>query len=80
MSTVLISNAEFIARTLGKAKGGRGKWTCLCPLHETPESRPSLSVRDIDGGKVFVTCHGGCNRMQVITELKRRWLWPRKGS
>lgn len=75
------SNAEFIARTLGKGRGSGGKWNCLCPLHERPDSKPSLTVRDIGmTGKVFVTCHGGCDRLMVIAELKRRYLWPRKAA
>src|SRR5262249_49883721 len=34
----------------------------------------SLALRDGDGGCVLVTCWGGCDRLDVLAELRRRGL------
>ena len=63
-------SAADIAHALGDARReGRG-WRCRCPLH----NGRSLTLRDGDGGCVLVTCWGGCDRLDVIAELRRRGL------
>jgi hypothetical protein len=63
-------SAADIAVALGDARReGRG-WRCRCPLHQGR----SLTVRDGDGGCVLVTCWGGCDRLDVLAELRRRGL------
>ena len=63
-------SAADIAHALGEARReGRG-WRCRCPLHQGR----SLTLRDGDGGCVLVTCWGGCDRLDVIAELRRRGL------
>ena len=63
-------SAADIAHALGDARReGRG-WRCRCPLHQGR----SLTLRDGDGGRVLVTCWGGCDRLDVIAELRRRGL------
>jgi putative DNA primase/helicase len=63
-------SAAKIAHALGDARReGRG-WRCRCPLH----NGRSLTFRDGDGGCVLVTCWGGCDRLDVIAELRRRGL------
>lgn len=65
-------NAAGIATALGKARReGRG-WRCRCPLH----GGQSLVIRDGRGGRVLVTCWGGCNRLDVLAEIRRRSLLP----
>ena len=60
-------NAAVIAATLGDARReGRG-WRCRCPLH----GGHSLVLRDGDDGGVLVTCWGGCDRLDVLAELRR---------
>jgi hypothetical protein len=62
--------AADIAHALGGARReGRG-WRCHCPLHQGR----SLTLRDGDGRCVLVTCWGGCDRLDVIVELRRRSL------
>jgi putative DNA primase/helicase len=61
--------AADIAHALGDARReGRG-WRC--PLHNCR----SLILRDGDGGCVLVTCWGGCDRRDVLAELRRRGLF-----
>ena len=63
-------SAAEVAHALGDARReGRG-WRCRCPLHQGR----SLRLRDSDGGCVLVTCWGGCDRLDVLAELRRRGL------
>jgi len=63
-------NAADIARALGDARREGRTWRCRCPLH----GGRSLTLRDGEGGCVLVTCWGGCNRLDVLAELRRRGL------
>jgi putative DNA primase/helicase len=61
-------SAAYMAHTLGDARReGRG-WRCRCPLH----GGRSLVLRDGDANRLLVHCWGGCNRLDVLAEL-RRW-------
>ena len=69
---------EEIARQLGggkEIKTGPSSWSTLCPVHG--DKTPSLSLTD-KGGKILIHCHAGCSNEDVIDELRRRDLWPRK--
>ncbi len=62
--------AARIAAVLGDARtGGRG-WRCRCPLH----GGSSLVLRDGHEGRLLVTCWSGCDRLDVLAELRRRDL------
>jgi putative DNA primase/helicase len=63
-------NAALIAAALGNARREGLVWRCRCPLH----GGRSLVIRDGDDGRVLVTCWGGCDRLDVIAELRRRRL------
>ena len=66
-------NAAAIAAALGDARReGRG-WRCRCPLH----GGRSLVIGDGDNGLVLATCWAGCDRLDVLTELRRRGLLER---
>ena len=59
--------AADIAHSLGDAsREGRSR-RCRCPLH----GGRSLTLRDGDGGRLLVTCWGGCERLDVLAELRR---------
>src|SRR5262245_4265971 len=62
--------AADIALALGDARREGRAWRCRCPLHQGR----SLTLRDGDGGCVLVTCWGGCDRLDVLAELRRRGL------
>jgi putative DNA primase/helicase len=67
-------SAAEIAHALGDSRrDGRG-WRCRCPLH----NGRSLTLCDGDDGCVLVTCWGGCDRLHVIAELRRRGLLGRR--
>jgi putative DNA primase/helicase len=59
--------AAHIAAVLGAARREGRSWRCRCPLH----GGHSLIVREGDRGRVLVTCWGGCDRGEVLAELRR---------
>ena len=63
-------NAAAIAATLDDARREGRAWRCRCPVHRGV----SLVLRDGDNGRVLATCWGGCNRLDVLAELRRRGL------
>lgn len=71
------SCARDIARALGgkDRHDGKGNYACSCPLpthgRGKGDRRHSLSLRDGDKG-LLVKCWGGCDRLDVLAELKRR--------
>jgi hypothetical protein len=60
-------SAAAIAAALGDARREGRAWRCRCPLHRGH----NLTLRDGDGGRVLVTCWGGCDRLGVLAELRR---------
>jgi putative DNA primase/helicase len=63
-------NAAAIAAALGDARRDGPAWRCRCPLH----GGRSLVLGDADNGCVLATCWGGCDRSDVLAELRRRGL------
>jgi len=63
-------NAAAVAAALGDARREGRTWRCRCPLH----GGRSLTLRDGDAGRVLVTCWGGCDRLDVLAELRWRGL------
>ena len=45
-------------------KNGAGKWTACCPAHK--DRSPSLSIRELDDGRVLLHCHAGCGVEDVL--------------
>lgn len=63
-------SSETIAIALGDARPQDRGWRCRCPLH----GGRSLVLRDGDGGRLLVTCWAGCDRRDVLAELRQRGL------
>jgi hypothetical protein len=64
--------AESIGRGLGLKRAGR-TWRGACPIH----GGSSFTVSEKDGKPMFF-CWSGCNRGAILSELKRRGLWPER--
>jgi hypothetical protein len=59
---------ENILNRLTKVKqSGKGRWMASCPSHE--DKSPSLSVRELDDGRILMHCFGGCNVGEVLGAL-----------
>jgi hypothetical protein len=58
-------NVEALLERLERVKQtGPGRWLARCPAH--PDRRPSLSVRELDDGRVLIHCFGGCEVGAVL--------------
>jgi putative DNA primase/helicase len=68
--------AAEIAAELGDDRREGRAWRCRCPLH----GGRSLSLRDGDGGRLLITCWAGCDRLEVLAELRRRGLLDRRSE
>jgi hypothetical protein len=44
-----------------------GRWIARCPAHE--DRSPSLSIRELDDGRVLLYDFGGCETEDVLTAL-----------
>jgi putative DNA primase/helicase len=69
-----MSDAHTITHALrGRWNAGAGRGMVRCPLHD--DRNPSLSIRDGDEpGRILVTCFAGCDRRDIIDELRRLGL------
>lgn len=47
------------------------RWTAQCPAH--PDDTPSLSLREVEGGKVLVHCFAGCGTADVLHAIGLSW-------
>ena len=54
----LLSHLEGVRRT------GSDRWIAKCPAHD--DRHPSLSVRELNDGRVLINCFGGCGAAQVL--------------
>jgi hypothetical protein len=63
-------NAAGIAAALGDARREGRSWRCRCPLH----NGRSLMLRDGEGGRLLAMCWAGCERLDVLAELRSRRL------
>lgn len=73
MSTgLLLSRLDEVRRT------GPGRWSARCPAHA--DKSPSLSVRELDDGRVLVHDFGGCSVHDVLASvgLDMTALFPEK--
>lgn len=43
---------------------GPGQWLALCPAHE--DRSPSLSIRELDDGRLLLHCFAGCPVESVV--------------
>jgi putative DNA primase/helicase len=68
-------NADEIAQALGDARRVGRAWRCRCPLH----GGRSLVVKD-GLQQLLVTCWAGCDRRDVLNELRRRGLLAAKSQ
>ena len=57
----LIQRLERVRRT------GPNRWSARCPAHD--DKSPSLSVRELDDGRVLVRCFAGCGVDEVVSAL-----------
>jgi len=71
-----MSAEAFLSRLQGVRRTGPGSWIARCPAH--PDRTPSLTVREVDDGRVLVHCFTGCEVEAVIGAVGLEWdaLFP----
>jgi len=57
----LLSRLDLVRKT------GNGRWVCRCPAHD--DRGPSLSVRELDDGRVLLHCFAGCDVQSVLDAI-----------
>jgi hypothetical protein len=63
-----LSAAAKLLDRLDKVKAtGLGRWLARCPAHE--DRGPSLSIRELDDGRVLLHDFGGCGTDDVLGAL-----------
>ncbi len=70
-------NTNLVFTKLNKAKKtGNGRWIACCPAHQ--DDNPSLSVRELDDGRILIHCFAGCETTDVLSALGLRFedLFP----
>jgi hypothetical protein len=80
---------KVLDRLEGVKPSKPGSWIAICPAHE--DKSPSLSVRELEDGRVLIHCFAGCEVSEIlraigltITDLFARpranYLEPVKGG
>lgn len=57
----------FLDRLDKVKRTGNGTWLACCPAHE--DRRPSMSIRELDDGRVLVHCFAGCGVEQILSAV-----------
>lgn len=56
--------SQIISRLNGIKKTGYSRWIAKCPAHD--DRSPSLTIRELDDGRVLVHCFSGCDVSAVV--------------
>ena len=62
-----MSAATLLDRLSAVRQTGPGRWLARCPAHE--DGSPSLSIRELDDGRVLLHDFGGCGTHAVLEAL-----------
>lgn len=63
-------SADNLLSRLDKVKrSGPGRWMARCPDPAHNDKEPSLSVRELDDGRVLVHCFAGCDVASVLSAV-----------
>jgi len=71
-----MTGADLVQHLEAVRQTARGQYIARCPAHE--DRRPSLSVRELDDGRVLLHCFAGCPVDEVVAAvgLELRDLFP----
>ena len=62
-----MSAAALLSRLDKVRPTGQGRWIATCPAHE--DRSPSLSIRELDDGRVLVHCFASCEVQSVLDAI-----------
>jgi hypothetical protein len=71
-----VTVATLLDRLEKVRQTGAGRWVAPCPSHK--DRSPSLSIRELDDGRVLLHDFGGCGAIDVLEALGLDWsaLFP----
>lgn len=71
-----MSVARLLDRLEHVKQTGSGRWIACCPAHE--DHNPSLSIRELEEGRVLIKCFAGCGALEVLDAVRLTWstLFP----
>jgi len=71
-----VTAAKLLDRLDGVRQSGPGRWLAKCPAHE--DRSPSLSIREIDGGRVLLHDFAGCDVESILAAVRLEFndLYP----
>lgn len=74
-----MSAEDLISRLTKARRTGNGTWLACCPAHE--DKSPSMSVRELDDGRVLIHCFAGCGFEEIVgaVGLDIGALFPERG-
>ena len=59
-------SADTLLQNLHKVKRTRpGNWLAACPAHQ--DKTASLSIRELDDGKILIHCFAGCSVHEIVS-------------
>ena len=61
----------FLSRLAGVRRTGSGRWIARCPAHD--DRHPSMTIRELDDGRVLVHDFGGCPIEDVLAAVGLDW-------
>lgn len=62
-----MSADTLLSRLDGVRQTGRGRWIARCPAHD--DKHPSLSVRELDDGRILLHDFAGCDVGEILGAL-----------
>jgi hypothetical protein len=69
MSDRIHSLDDFLVLLKGVKGGSDGQFEAMCPAHDHPSHRRSLSIKETDG-KILLKCFSGCEVIEILAALK----------
>lgn len=58
---------DVLHQLKGVKRAGPNKWMARCCAHD--DSNPSLSIKEVEGGRVLLNCFGGCSYETIASIL-----------
>ena len=62
---VSVNPALLLNRLVNVKSTGDQQWRACCPVHES-KGRSSLSIRQVEDGRLLIHCHGGCEPLEIL--------------
>lgn len=74
--TNLNQGLMFVDQLEKVVQTGAGRWLACCPAHA--DKSPSLSIRQLEDGRVLLNCFAGCTAEEIVESvgLSMQQLFP----